>query len=162
MTIPDEAWDAWAAPRTVDVELPSTGRPARLHETLRVADVVRQGLWTDAVGRFILAVARGEDVSTDEAVAASDRLVCAMFVRPRVVLDEAWDAAAAAIPISRLDDREIDDVIALAFGGRELADRFRVDRAAAAAGRNGDGDAPEQPARREPPRPRNRPRGAGA
>lgn len=151
----DLDWGAWDAPLTEEVRLPSTGRPAVLHKSLRVADVVRRGMWSDAIPEWLAAQIGDGAISPERAVEARDRIVVCTVVRPRLVLTEG-EAGDGAIPVSWLTDDEIDDITSFALGGRDFMEAFRRVLADAASGRSEDGDAPvdaaSRPADRRPRR----------
>lgn len=148
-------WGAWDAPLTENVLLPSTGRPAELHTSLRVSDIVRRGLWTDAIEEWFRAQVGEGDISADRAVVARDRIVVCAVVRPRLVLTDE-EAVDGAVPVSRLTDDEIDDIVTFALGGRAFMEAFRGSVADAAPVGEGDGGAAEprasRPADRRPRR----------
>ena len=148
--IDESDWGAWDAPLTEEVRLPSTGRPAVLHKSLRVSDVVRRGMWSDAIPEWLAAQVGDGTIDPARAVEARDRVVVCAFVRPRLVLTED-EAGDGAIPISRLTDDEIDDVVTFALGGREFMEAFRRALADAAPALAGDGRAPVAAAPRRAP-----------
>lgn len=144
-------WGAWDAPLTEEVRLPSTGRPAVLHKSLRVADVVRRGMWSDAIPEWLAAQIGEGTISAERAVEARDRIVVCTVVRPRLVLTED-EAGDGTIPVAWLTDDEIDDITSFALGGRDFMEAFRRVLADAASGRSEDGDAPVDAASRPAPR----------
>ncbi len=152
-------WGAWDAPLTEQVALPSTGRPAELHKTLRVSDIVRRGLWTDAIEEWFRAQVGEGTISADRAVVARDRIVVCTVVRPQLVLADE-EAVDGAIPVSRLTDDEIDDIVTFALGGRAFMEAFRGVLADAAASVSADEGAPLAPAARKSARPAGRRGGA--
>ena len=145
--IDESDWGAWDAPLTEEVRLPSTGRPAVLHKSLRVSDVVRRGLWSDAITEWLAAQVGEGTIDPARAVEARDRIVVCAVVRPRLVLTED-EAGDDAVPVSRLTDEEIDDITTFALGGRAFMEAFRGALADAARGLGEDGGAPVAPAPR--------------
>lgn len=139
----DLDWGAWDAPITQEVRLPSSGRPAVLHSTLRMGEICRRGLWTDAILDYLrVQVGEEETIDPERAVAARDRIMVAAFVRPRLVLTED-EAGPGDVPVSRLTDDEVDDVMTFVLGGRDFLDAFRGRAADAADGGGENGGAAE-------------------
>lgn len=168
-------WSAWGAPLTEHVTLPSTGRPAVLHSRLRMGDVIRAGQWTDAIVDFLAAQVGQGTIDPVRAHEAREVVACATFVRPRLARTQAAaDAANAAlepplsgpqderltVPISVLEDSEIDDAMRLVLGGREFFEAFRDGAADAARSGTADGSAPEPAAARRAARRAGGPRRA--
>ena len=148
----------WATPRTF-VHTFQTGRSAELRDPLSVSELVRSGAYTDSVEQLARWV--GGLTPADQApptailVDAQDIVVEAMLVDPRV--SRTPDDAAGVLPIGVLEESEVEEVVMLAFGGRERLDAFRRARAAARPDRAPDQDTPLDAPAEQPRRPPRRP-----
>lgn len=146
----------WATPRTF-VHTFQTGRSAELRETLPVSELVRTGAYTDAVeqlSRWIGGlIPPDQPPPTAVLVEAQDIVVEAMLLNPRVSRAPDTDDV---LPIGVLEESEVEEVVMLAFGGRERLDAFRRARAAARADRPADRDTPIDAPAEQPRRPARR------
>ncbi len=148
----------WATPRTF-VHTFTTGRSAELRETLPVSELVRTGAYTDAVeqlSRWVGGLTPADTPPpTPVLVEAQDIVVEAMLVDPRVARIPTEESV---LPIGVLEESEVEEVVMLAFGGRERLDAFRSARSTARPDRAPDGHAPvDAPADEQPRRPARRP-----
>jgi len=109
----------WGAPISVVVEF-STGRSAKLRKNLPFQDLIRSGAWDDELVDAFQSVqgsSTDADIDPKTVIRLTDAIVCGMFVEPRVSLD----GAEGTVPISVLEQAEIDETVEKAFGGAEQA-----------------------------------------
>lgn len=151
----------WTTTRTF-VHTFTTGRSAELRETLPVSELVRSGAYTDAVEQLSRWIGGLTPPSDQPAVSvlteAQDIVVEAMLIDPRVSRTPNEDAGE--LPISVLEESEVEEVVMLAFGGREHLAAFRRARAAARPDRTPDRNTPVDTPAIDPRRPAHRPRRA--
>ena len=147
----------WTTPRTI-VHTFQTGRSAELRETLSVSELVRSGAYPDAVEQLARWVGgltpADQPPPTPILVEAQDIVIEAMLVDPRV--SRTPDEDAGVLPVGVLEESEIEEVVMLAFGGRERLDAFRRARAAARPDRAPDQDPPLDAPAEQPRRPARR------
>lgn len=136
--------EGWGEPRGYDHTF-QTGRVARLRVALPVSKLLREGVWSDELAAAFDLALQGELEDQNLAMRLSDALTIGIFVTPRVVADppDGESVPEGAVPISWLDETEIEEAVRAAFGGPAIHALFRDQPAddGAVAGSSGVADS---------------------